>query len=233
VSCGALHDGIAGLQAIRRCGGFVVVQQPDDSGNPEMPLNALGNVGVNRVAPARELGKLLAQLVREHALMPPAVPEDLCVEALIAESAMTDEKLQTEFGTPISCSCPECAGPLREQGTAGISRYRCHAGHAFSSDGLLEGQLGAAERALWSALRILEERAIVLKSLARKARKDKRQNMSRSYEERSLEAMAHARALRHLLLGRPKLESSTQTDLAKLTRPGSHPSRRWARKPSG
>jgi hypothetical protein len=72
--------------------------------------------------------------------------------------------------------------------------------HLCLADGLLVGQFQAAERALWIALRILEERAIASRSLARRASESKNFNLGRSYEERSQQALEHAAALRELLL---------------------------------
>lgn len=44
---GSLDDGTSGLGAVKRCGGVVVVQDPDDAQFADMPRNAAENVDVN------------------------------------------------------------------------------------------------------------------------------------------------------------------------------------------
>jgi two-component system chemotaxis response regulator CheB len=67
VLSGRLNDGSSGLQAVKAGGGTTVVQDPDDAPHPDMPRNALAQTAVDHVAPARELGALLARLVMESA----------------------------------------------------------------------------------------------------------------------------------------------------------------------
>ena len=63
VLTGYLDDGAAGLQAIKKCGGLAVVQDPKEAEAPSMPLSALRAVLVDHCAPLREIGPLLAGLV--------------------------------------------------------------------------------------------------------------------------------------------------------------------------
>lgn len=65
VLTGALHDGTAGLLAIKQCGGTAVVQDPDDAYCPNMPANALTHVIVDYCVPLSEMGALLMRLARE------------------------------------------------------------------------------------------------------------------------------------------------------------------------
>ncbi len=59
---GYLDDGTAGLAAIKECGGIAVVQDPRDALVPNMPRNALLNVGVDYTLPAAEIAPLLIRL---------------------------------------------------------------------------------------------------------------------------------------------------------------------------
>jgi two-component system, chemotaxis family, protein-glutamate methylesterase/glutaminase len=61
VLSGALNDGTAGLQAIKRCGGIAVVQSPADAAVSSMPLSALQHASVDHVAPTSQLGALLTR----------------------------------------------------------------------------------------------------------------------------------------------------------------------------
>jgi two-component system chemotaxis response regulator CheB len=65
---GALNDGSAGLQAIRRAGGTAVVQCPGDAECPEMPRGALKHAGADHVVPLRDMASLLTELAWEIAL---------------------------------------------------------------------------------------------------------------------------------------------------------------------
>ena len=45
-------------------------------------------------------------------------------------------------------------------------RYRCHTGHAFSALSLSRAQRDASEEALWSTVRALREREMLLRRMA-------------------------------------------------------------------
>jgi two-component system, chemotaxis family, protein-glutamate methylesterase/glutaminase len=63
VLSGVLDDGTAGLMAIKRAGGLTLAQDPDDALYEMMPRTAIEAVTPDYVAPAAELGRLLAGLV--------------------------------------------------------------------------------------------------------------------------------------------------------------------------
>jgi hypothetical protein len=73
---GALDDGVAGLAAIHRGGGIVVVQDPDDADFDDMPRNALDEVDVDHVARAEAIGPLIGRLVSERPSDPPGLDDD-------------------------------------------------------------------------------------------------------------------------------------------------------------
>ena len=60
-------DRVVGLQAIKECGGRVVVQDPARAEEPSMPSSALRSVAVDRVVPLGSLAETLAELVGEPA----------------------------------------------------------------------------------------------------------------------------------------------------------------------
>ncbi len=59
---GANADGAAGLLAIKRAGGVVIVQSPADALTPTMPEAALARLKPDHLLPAREIGPALGQL---------------------------------------------------------------------------------------------------------------------------------------------------------------------------
>jgi hypothetical protein len=79
VLSGMLRDGADGLAAIRSRGGVAIVQDPADAIHPAMPRAALAQAGADHVVAARQMGPLIADLVRaglgggdRGALVPPA-----------------------------------------------------------------------------------------------------------------------------------------------------------------
>jgi two-component system chemotaxis response regulator CheB len=166
---GNLDDGVAGLRAISRRGGKVIVQSPSEALYPAMPENALQEVEVDHVLAAAEMGALLGKLTIEE---PP--PDDgtgldalLELENRIAHgvpSAPADAS--AGFGPPSGYMCPDCHGALMELGP---HRYRCRVGHAWSGESLLRVQGAAFERALWSALRTLDEKIALARRMCDRA----------------------------------------------------------------
>jgi two-component system chemotaxis response regulator CheB len=62
---GTMDDGTAGLMAIKRSGGMVVVQDPRDALYGGMPASAIEQVEVDHIVPASDLAPLLIRLVNE------------------------------------------------------------------------------------------------------------------------------------------------------------------------
>jgi two-component system, chemotaxis family, protein-glutamate methylesterase/glutaminase len=64
---GLLHDGVAGLRAIKAAGGITVVQDPTDALFPDLPQNALKADVADYTVAACNIGGLLARLVGRDA----------------------------------------------------------------------------------------------------------------------------------------------------------------------
>lgn len=194
---GYLDDGVAGLTAIKRCGGVAVVQDPDDTLYPHMPRNALSAGAVDHCLPLAQMGTLLRSLAREPAPPPHPIPDDLRLEARFSEDLMSEAETW-QIGTPSTLACPDCGGPLWEIQNDALVRYRCSVGHAFTAGNLLESQGEAVERALWVALRTLEERARMLDKMAEDTRR--RGFTHGRFDENARESLAHAEQIRGLLM---------------------------------
>ena len=67
---------------------------------------------------------------------------------------------------PSTLVCPDCKGTLWEIRGAKPPRYRCHTGHGFSLRTLAAVQQEATENALWSAVRALQEKEVLLNRIA-------------------------------------------------------------------
>ena len=194
---GVLDDGVAGLHAIVGRGGRVVVQDPDDALYRSMPDHALRAVTPDHVVPAFEIGDVLGKISTENA--EPAnhiAPELLRWENEIASVGWTAEGAEP-VGTPSEFSCPDCQGVLSDIDRG--RRYRCRVGHAWTSEALLAAQGSALERALWTALRSLEEKTALTLRMAKRARERGNQAIAGRYDQLARETTEAGEVLRQLI----------------------------------
>ena len=196
---GRLDDGTAGLQAIKRCGGLVVVQDPDDAEQPEMPRSAIAHVEVDACVAGAQLGQVLADLVGRPAAPPaPTAPREIALDQAVSLGAGDPMENLNALGKPSRFACPECAGVLWELDGSRPRRYRCHTGHGFTLRSLAHTQQEAIDEALWGAMRALQEREALLRALAEDPQEvtgsDSRELISQA--ERTA---VHGEQLRHMI----------------------------------
>ncbi|MDB5236060.1 MAG: hypothetical protein JWR44_3053 [Hymenobacter sp.] len=198
VLTGMLHDGTAGLEFIKRCGGLAVVQDPHEAEYPSMPETALRNVDVDYVVPLAAMGSLLDEITR--GTVPERkdeIPEDLKLEAAIAERVVGTTEDVLKIARPVPLTCPDCGGSLFQVDQGKVLRYRCHTGHAFTADSLLVNASQSLEETLWVAVRMMEERKNLLSSMALRGEGGP---YSAQQEERIEEIKKHINRLREFLL---------------------------------
>lgn len=202
VLSGALHDGSLGLLAVKTRGGVALVQDPNEAAVDSMPRRALELVPADRVLTAAEISDALATLTRDtlrdegEAAM---VDDEARVEAVIAGdfASQSDDRRTTEASV---FSCPECGGVLW-QSDGPVLRFRCHVGHAYSPEVLLNQQSEVLEAALWTSLRLLREKATLSRQLAVRASRSGT-STGRIEEQAELDER-HAKAILELLEGMP------------------------------
>jgi two-component system chemotaxis response regulator CheB len=199
VMSGHLDCGTAGLMSVKARGGVAVVQDPRSATAVDMPWSAIRRVAVDHVVEPAELPGLIAGLTAQPA---PAVPA--AVEAV-------DTLEGTKLGVPAELVCPICNGVLTEASVGEFRHFRCHVGHAFSLDGLLGEQAEALERALWAAVRSLEEGAALARRLvyAQPA-----EAMRRRFLDREVSLRHQADVIRRILLESPRLASAAHEGAA-------------------
>jgi two-component system chemotaxis response regulator CheB len=197
---GALGDGTAGLEAIKRCGGIAIVQDPDEALYSSMPRSAIQQVEVDHVLPVVRMGALLNRLVREPAQPTVEVPEDIKREIELTARGVSTAADEEKLGELSPVTCPECGGPLWEVVEGEIRRYRCRIGHVFQEDSLLVEQRQVLEQALWAAVRGLQERSYVLRLRGDDLDKGGHGRAAALYRRDAQEARAHAEAIRSVLL---------------------------------
>ena len=196
VLTGMLDDGTAGLEAVARCGGFTVVQEPLDAAFPAMPQSALDHVRVSHRATIAEMGALLDRLVRTPVPKSKRAPDDVAIEATIAERVVSDVQAAEALGGQVPYNCPDCGGVLWEMSQPKLLRCRCHVGHAFTATALLESQSRKIEETLWITLRMLEERRNLAGAMAKKRGT---LEISQFAQTRGREADAHIKRIREML----------------------------------
>ena len=206
VLTGMLHDGTAGLEFIKRCGGIAIVQDPCEAEFPSMPQTALRNVDIDYVVSLRMMGPLLDEIT--HGTVPQlkvVIPEDLKLEAAIAERVVGTVAEVLRIAHPVPLTCPDCGGSLFEVAAGKLLRYRCHTGHAFTADALLNKSQQSLEETLWVALRMMEERKNLLSGMAVRGET----TYSVQQEERIVEIKKHIDRLREFLLNGTEEESAS------------------------
>lgn len=170
VLTGMLDDGSAGLRAIKDCGGTAVVQDPADAHAPDMPRSALACVDADHVVPLAALGPLLhglaARPVAGGACGRPQPPEALRQEHAVGNGTSNAIENLMPIASPSAFTCPDCGGVLFELNDKRPVRFRCHTGHAFSLLSLVYMQEETSDAALWTSLRVLQEKEAVLRRLA-------------------------------------------------------------------
>jgi two-component system, chemotaxis family, protein-glutamate methylesterase/glutaminase len=167
---GGLDDGTAGLWAVKRMGGVTLVQDPEDAMVQSMPRHALQHVEVDHVLPAARIAAMLERLTSEDIAEAGGyvVPESTKIEVEIARQTSPLEAGVQRLGEPSTYACPECHGVLLRMAEGERVRFRCHTGHAYSSESLISEMDQAIEDALSISIRALQEKAILVRDLAQR-----------------------------------------------------------------
>ncbi len=202
VLTGMLNDGTVGMDAVQRSGGIAVVQNPDDAEFPEMPLSVLSNLKVDYSVPVSEMGQLLVNLVKQPVTSKTGIPDDIKLEAKIAERVMGTTEEVEKLGKKVAYTCPDCGGNLWEMSYGSVLRYRCHLGHAFSARSLLNDMNEAMEETLWVALRMLEERKNLLTNMLDREQHKTPLAWAAGQRERVEDMKVHINRIKEILMGR-------------------------------
>lgn len=202
VLSGVLDDGTAGLVNIVRRGGLALVQEPRDALFANMPQSALRYMPHAQVLPAGEMGVALKQLVADQVDLDAAPPPsrlDILESNIAAYIGNGDDRKAGDMAQFSGFSCPDCQGNLMELESE-TARYRCRVGHAWTADALFDKQASDLERALWLALRTLDEKVSLARRLASDAERRGSQSLSGRYRDAAEESESASELLRKFLL---------------------------------
>ena len=199
---GGLDDGTAGLWAVKQLGGIAVVQDPDEALVDSLPRNALLHVKVDHKVTLDEIAPLLVKLTRQDISAEGGyiVPEPIKIEVDIAKATGGLDSGVQSLGRPSQYACPECHGVLRQLDEGERIRFRCHTGHAYSSDSLMAEFDQAIETSLWSSIRALQEKAMLMRQLAQNAEAHEDEPLARRLQEHAAQAIRRADHLRQATL---------------------------------
>jgi two-component system chemotaxis response regulator CheB len=92
--------------------------------------------------------------------------------------------------------CPECSGPLFPDREGPAGQVKCLVGHSFAPGSLSELHRDALERTLFTAIRMLRERASIPRHLARKNAGDR---LHRRFQESADTETRDEKLLRDIL----------------------------------
>jgi two-component system chemotaxis response regulator CheB len=202
VLTGALDDGTSGLWTIKLRGGTAIVQDPEEALHPSMPLNAMQNVDVDHKLRLEQIGPLLGRITPLEAPVAPDIPmeEDrkLQTEIKIAEEHSAFDMDILGEGALSPFTCPECHGVLARMQEGRILRFRCHTGHAFGADTLLESLGEQIEARLWDTVRALDENVMLLRHLAKHLQQSGEAEAARQYLAKARDAEERAVPLRQV-----------------------------------
>ncbi|MBE9110800.1 chemotaxis protein CheB [Nodosilinea sp. LEGE 07298] len=200
VLTGMLDDGTSGLNAIKAEGGLALVQDPAEASFRSMPTNAIASVAVDQVLLLAELAKAISTLTTNTAGDPPMTSErpKLEDEIVAEEKTAAEQGERSNAASPLTC--PDCGGVLWELRDGHLLRFRCHVGHAYSLDSLIAEQADDLERALWTAVRAIEERAALSRRLEAYAKEQNRPKSAEQFAKRAADAEHNVDLVKQIIL---------------------------------
>jgi two-component system, chemotaxis family, protein-glutamate methylesterase/glutaminase len=201
---GMLDDGTAGLWAVKQSQGRAYVQDPAEALHPSMPESAAEHVDVDLVAPVAVLAREVAAW-SSHPADPAPSTDDRDEESHRLETRIAGEENALrigvmDLGRQSRYACPDCHGALLEIREGRVVRFRCHTGHAFSIQTLLAEIDTSIDNGLWSTVRAMEERLLLLRELARLAAEGGRASVADHYRRQAGELEKPIDALRRMVL---------------------------------
>lgn len=206
VLSGTLDDAALGSATVERRGGRVLVQDPVEADYDSMPRSAIAATEHPVVLPVARLASRVAGLAAGddqepgYGHEPGLSPESQ--DALDGE--LTDEitgllngtmETSTQTRRYSHLSCPDCGGPLYSSLTDSQT-FDCLVGHRWSPQSLYEMQSASVERALWLAVRVLEEKGRLASRLANAAQERSHLLSAGQFARAAEEAQQAADAIR-------------------------------------
>lgn len=196
---GLLNDGTNGMWAIRQCGGKCIVQDPNEAEYPDMILSVLDRMEVDDVANLQNMGKILQALTIQTPGRKVNAPDIIIAESNLSEKMATSMQEVGQLGDHTVFSCPDCGGGLWRIKNEHMEHFRCHIGHSFTKSDLNIKQGESIEQTLWVAVRMMEERKLLLSRMTRENKDKGLEKLAFEFSERSEQLEYHITKLKELL----------------------------------
>ena len=130
-----------------------------------MPLTALKRAQPEHVVRLADMPALLDGLVHRQTGAAKPVPPSLRFEVNMARGGHARMDEMDGIGHRSVLACPDCGGVMWEINEGELSRFRCHAGHAYITEMMRLALDESLHRAFASAERALEERVALGRKL--------------------------------------------------------------------
>ena len=218
VLSGALNDGTSGLWSIKRLGGVAIVQDPGGAEFPSMPRSALEYIEADYRGTPAEIGETLVELSRLPVQpAPPHAKDDkdvrrMALETQIAGGIELPEQSILDLGELSPFTCPECRGTLTKIVEGNSFRFRCHTGHGFTTDSLLESLIGTLTNLLWQTTRGYQEASMLLEHIASHLREHGEAATADTFQAKSRELNRQASELRNITVRQESLSEEKLAD---------------------
>jgi two-component system chemotaxis response regulator CheB len=195
---GMLDDGTAGMEAVQRCGGHTLVQDPKEADYPEMPQSVMDHIRVDGCLPLASIPDAVRHYLQGDVPRVTA-PQDLILESSLAERVATTIDNLPILGERSFFSCPDCGGGLWEVREGQVHRFRCHIGHSYTEKELLVQQHRTEEKTLWVALRAMEEKRKLLTKIAGREEEQGLSTLSKDHNDRAGEMAVYIDRLKEII----------------------------------
>jgi two-component system, chemotaxis family, protein-glutamate methylesterase/glutaminase len=215
VLSGSLDDGTAGLWQVKHFGGIAIVQDPKEAEYSSMPESALQQVEVDYCLPAAAIAELLGSLIDRKIPECPFSEIGEQVTAAEIKIALEENALENsimKFGELTPYACPECHGVLTAIKEGMIERYRCHTGHAFSANTLLDAITERVEDSLYNAIRGVDETVLLLNHMGDHFAERNETKLAAMYFQKAKEAADRSSLMRQAVLTHEQLSQQTVSD---------------------
>jgi two-component system chemotaxis response regulator CheB len=196
---GMLNDGRTGMWAIKQSGGYCIVQDPNEAEFPDMPLSVLEAMEVDHCASLKKMGAVIETIIRNAKPKGISPPAEIVMESDLSERTATSLNGVSHLGEQTVYACPDCGGGLWGVTNGRIKHFRCHIGHTYSERDLVIKQSESLESTMWVALRMMEERKILLVRLAKESMSKGLQQLGGTYHEQAEQLDIHVGKLKELL----------------------------------
>lgn len=220
VLSGALNDGTSGLWSIKRLGGIAIVQDPNDALYPSMPRSALEYIEADYKVPSSEMAPLLTRLAREQSKQEQRTGYDtdadanrIALEVQLSAGVNLPEENVLRLGELAPFTCPECHGALVRIKEGSSFRFRCHTGHGYSADTLMQHLMETIGELVWQTVRGFQEGGMLLDHIGRHMQEHGEAAQAEKFLEKGRELNRRASVFQRMAIEHESLSSSAVEEL--------------------